>query len=147
MSDSDDQTRDLVAEHGWAVITVPEDSEGPGFAYSVGLVEQFGHAEVAVSGLSNDLMHRLINDAAAAIADGDTLAPGTETAALLEGYADAVRAVAESNYGAYFGTALRYYGQQPFDAVQIFWPDRAGLYPWEEGYASDEQARMDEMAR
>lgn len=146
MSRGDDRTRDLVAEHGWAVVTVPEDEEGPGFAYSVGLAERFGHPEVAISGMPTDLMHRLVNDAADLVAGGTTLTDGVRTDALLDGYACIVRAAAAANYGEYFGAAERYYGGRPFEAVQVFWPDRDGRYPWEAGYASDSQARMDETA-
>ena len=140
-----DRTRDLIAEHGWTVIIVPEDEAGPGFAYSVGLAERFGHPEVAISGLGHDVMHRLINDAAAVVASGTALQDGARTDALLEGYSCAVRAAAPSNFGDYFGEAQRYYRGQPFDAVQVFWPDRAGRFPWDSEYASAAQARMDDQ--
>lgn len=144
MTESDSRLRDLVAEHGWAVVAVPEDDEGPGFAYSVGLAERFGHPEVAVSGVPADLMHRLVNDAADLVASGTVLTDGARTGALLVGYDCAARAVAAGNYREFFGAAERYYGGRPFRAVQVFWPDRDGRYPWEPGYASDEQTRMDQ---
>lgn len=142
---SDERTRDLIAEHGWAVIRVPEDEEGPGFAYSIGLTERFGHPEIAISGLPGDLLHRLVNDAAALIAGGERWAAGTRTDALLEGYACTVRAVVPPNVHTFLGAAVRYYGDEAFGAVQVFWPDRDGRYPWETEYAGAEQARMDEQ--
>ena len=132
--------------HSRAVITVPEDEVGPGFAYSIGLAKRFGHPEVAISGMPTDLMHRLINDAGELIASGTALTDGARTDALLVGYDCVVRAVAAANYGDYFGAAERYYRGRPFDAVQVFWPDRDRRYPWEAEYASAEQARMDEAA-
>ena len=143
MSDADEALNALVAEHGWAVVTVPEDDEGPGFAYSIGLAERYGHPEVAVSGLPPDLLLRLVNDAAALVAGGAVLEDGARTDALLIGYACAVRAVAADSYGEFLGAAVRFYRGQPFDAVQVFWPDRDGRYPWETGYANGPQARMD----
>ena len=147
MNKGDDRIRDLVAEHGWAVVAVPEDDEGPGFAYSVGLAERFDHPEVAISGMPTDLMHRLVNDAADLVASGTTLAGGARTDALLVGYDCVVRPVAAANFGEYLGAAERYYGRRSFEAVQVFWPDRDGRCPWEAGYASDEQARMDRPVR
>ena len=132
-----------MTDHGWAVIKVPEDEVGPGFAYSVGLGERFDHPEVVISGLGLDLMHRLVNDAAAVVASGTALRDGSETDALLKGHACAVRAASPSNYDDYFGEAARYYRDRPFEVVQVFWPDRAGRYPWDSEYASAAQARTD----
>lgn len=143
MSASTDRTRELVADHGWAVIKVPEDEAGPGFAYSVGLAERFDHPEVVISGLGLDLMHRLVNDAAAVVASGTALQAGSETDALLEGYPCAVRAASPLSYDYYFGEAARYYRGRLFDVVQVFWPDETGRYPWDSEYASAAQARTD----
>ena len=138
-----DRTRDLIDEHGWTVIIVPEDEVGPGFAYSIGLAERFGHPEVAISGLRNGLMHQLVNDAAEVVASGTALSDGAQTDALLEGHPCVVRAAAADTFGDYFGEAERYYQDEPFDVVQVFWPDQVGRYPWDAGYASAAQARMD----
>lgn len=36
--------------------------------------------------------------------------------------------------GDYFNVAKTFYGQADFKAVQLFWPDRSGKFPWEEGF-------------
>ncbi len=61
---TDDIDRKLLAdikEYGWHVIAVPEDEEGPAFAYSIGLFHSLQHAEVIVFGLDVRLMHEMIN--------------------------------------------------------------------------------------
>lgn len=40
-----------VQQHGWHVLKVMEDNEGPAFAYTVGLYHSFGHPELIVVGL------------------------------------------------------------------------------------------------
>jgi hypothetical protein len=141
-----ERTRDLIAEHGWTVIIVPSDEHGPGFAYSIGLFERFAHPEVAISGLPNELIHRLVNDAAALIAGGTKLADGEQTEALIEDLPCSVQAAHPSNFGYYFGEAQRYYGDQVFGVIQVFWPDQSGRFPWDPGYASAAQARIDRRA-
>lgn len=144
MSSALDRTRSLIAEHGWAVIRVPEDIIGPGFAYSIGLVENYGHPEIAVSGLPGPLMHRLVNHAAALVAEGMAFQHGRQSDALLEGCACEIRALAPESYDEYLGRAVWHYDDRPFEAVQIFWPDREGRYPWDPGYDTAEQERMDQ---
>lgn len=50
--DNDQKLLDDVQGHGWHVIGVEADNEGPAFAYSIGLYQTFGHPEVVVFGLS-----------------------------------------------------------------------------------------------
>src|SRR3954451_20971966 len=49
-----------VEEFGWHVVLIPEDDEGPAFAYNVGLFGTFEHPEIVVLGLDLGVMHRLI---------------------------------------------------------------------------------------
>ena len=68
--------RESIATHGWGVIKVPEDDEGPGFAYSIGIHTTFVHAEVIVFGLELGLMHRMINNIGEEIRSGRSFASG-----------------------------------------------------------------------
>jgi len=76
VNQGDAKVRADVAEYGWHVVMVSGDEEGPGFAYSVGLKETFGHPEIIMFGLRSDLMHTLINDLGEMLRQGQTLAVG-----------------------------------------------------------------------
>jgi len=52
----DQKLLDDVAEYGWHVIKVLDQPDAPGWAYSVGLFQNFGHPEIMVFGLDLDLM-------------------------------------------------------------------------------------------
>jgi hypothetical protein len=43
-------------------------------------------------------------------------------------------------WGALFATAVAWYRGAPFAAVQLLWPDRNGMLPYETGY--DQRLRM-----
>jgi hypothetical protein len=133
MSQADAALRDLVERHGWAVVKVPEDDRGPGFAYTVGLTRAFGHPEVLISGLDLDLLHDLLNDVGAQVRDGARFAPGDDSDDVLEGYPVTFRAIVPAAFGTYLGAAVRFYGDAPFEALHCIWPDRAGRFPWDAG--------------
>ena len=60
----EDRERKVVSdieEFGWHVVMIPDDDEGPAFAYSIGLFKSFGHPEVILFGLDLGVMHQIIN--------------------------------------------------------------------------------------
>ena len=119
-------------EHvGWHMITVAEDDEGPGWTYSIGLFHSYGHPEVVVFGLPNDIMQGIVDTIAALIKAGSRFADGDETGEVLSGYPCVFREVQPSHYEAHFGYAEWFYKSQTFPVLQCVWPDKGGHYPWE----------------
>src|SRR5947209_11847293 len=74
-----------VARHGWHVIGVEEDEEGPAFAYSIGLYRTFGHPEVIVLGLPVRVLHRIINAVGEEVRSGERFEHLDEPGAGLDG--------------------------------------------------------------
>ncbi len=133
MSRTDDEIAADVAEYGWAVISIPEDTAGPGFSYTVGLQRSFGHPEILLAGLPPPTAHSVLNDAGEMVRAGRTFTPGAVTAELLEGYDATFRPVPEFQFPAYLGEALRFYNGEPLQVLQLVYPDRGGRWPWDEG--------------
>jgi hypothetical protein len=44
-------------QHTWFVNLIPRDALGPGLAYSFGFYEEFGHPEIIIFGLAEEMMH------------------------------------------------------------------------------------------
>lgn len=130
---ADEHDRKLLADvegHGWHVIGVEEDEEGPGFAYSIGLYHTFGHPEVIALGLPVRVLHRIITAVGEEVRSGKRFEHLDESGDVLEGYDVAFRAVERRHYPDYFCYARWFYRGDGFPALQCVWPDSARRYPW-----------------
>lgn len=121
-------------EHGWFVNMIAEDSEGPGFAYSFGLYEEFQHPEIIIFGLDSAIMHEVINCTGDLVRKGARYGDGDVTGELLEGYNCAFRQVNPLQYRETCNWAVWFYGDSEFPVLQLFWPDKRGRFPWDEEF-------------
>jgi hypothetical protein len=119
-----------VQDHGWHVVLIEADAEGPGYAFSVGLYETFEHAEVIIFGLDVGVMHRMINAIGEQIRAGERFAHLDESDGALENYNVCFRSMERRHYREYLGYALWFYQGDQFPTLQCFWPDVEGCYPW-----------------
>jgi hypothetical protein len=126
---------DDIAKFGWYDICVEEDEEGPGFNYTVGLMLKFGHPEIIIFGQKKTLLYAVLWIAVQDIEKGRQFVEPGLYEDLLHGYACYAKPVHPSQHRAYLGYAMwfcRHCGQPgTLKAVQLFWPDKAGKFPWE----------------
>lgn len=120
-----------IAEYGLHVVTVPEDAEGPGFSFSVGLWESFQQPEVILFGLPGEVATELINLVADEADEGQRFLDGTRHEGLLQDYPVRFLEVPKSRYGEFLGIASWAYEGEDFAAVQLVWPDKQGRWPWD----------------
>lgn len=107
-----------VATHGWVVMRVSANGDGPDFAYSIGMVRTLGHPEIIIVGLPHDRAHRIINDVGAAARRGERFTAGDVSDEFLSGgYRVTFRAVPAYQYGAYLGIGMRFYGDESFPVL------------------------------
>jgi hypothetical protein len=138
LDESDLRVRADIERYGWHVALVPPDEATPGavgWAFTIGLEQSLRHPELAVFGLDHELALGLLNRAADAVRRGWRFEPGATYDGLLEGYACAVREIDPRWYDVFLGNAQWHYQGNAFRALQLFWPDPAKRYPWEEGFA------------
>lgn len=74
-----------------------------------------------------------MNGVAAEVRRGRRFGEGDRSDEVLEGCPVAFRRVAAEFYDEYLGQAIRYYGGTAFPALQCFWPDVEGRFPWQPG--------------
>lgn len=120
-----------IARVGWHVVLVPPDAQTAGWAHSIGLVERFGHPELVVFGADLERIGPLLNAVAARVAAGRRLEAGTQLSGVLRDLPLAVREVAPRWIQSFLGNAAWYAGRPDLPALQIFWPDPAGRFPWD----------------
>ncbi len=122
---------------GWSGTHVfPEEGE-PGFEYTIGLGKTMGHPEIIIFGLeagvSHDALWRMVDNMKLGL---NYREPGEYTG-ILKNLRCAIRPVDPAWHDGYFGQGLWYYEHEGdpdgLEAVQVFWPDSQGRFPWEEG--------------
>ena len=123
-----------IGRFGWHCLHVyPQQCEmGVGFTYTIGLAETFHKPEIAIFGLDRKTSHAILNDCVELIRRGDTFPMDTLVSEVVAGDVKVqFKRVREDKLDACFGTAIRYYGKRRFDALVLFWPSKAGAFPWE----------------
>lgn len=134
---------DKIDQYGCFVMGVFDpDHDIPDFAYSIGFPKSLGQGDVLISGLDLTMMRRLVNDTHALCREGFRLADFARTSELFSSLDCVVREIAEEHIRGDFMTSALWYAEsvcdQPFtSAFQLVWPDKAGLFPWEEGFAEN----------
>lgn len=119
---------------GWHVLEVfSEDDSAPLFAYTIGLEQTFGHPELVIFGLNDDLdvMHRVLNALGERVRKGERFEHGARKRGVLSGYVCAFARFPKSAFEEHLGQASAFYGGKPFRAVQCIWPDPKKRFPWD----------------
>jgi hypothetical protein len=131
--DDDDEQRviDDVQRHGWHVVGIEEDAEGPGFAYSIGMQHTLNHPEIIVFGLKNaKIMMQIINVIGDEVRKGEAFEDWHERDQILDGYSCIFRTAPAEAYPDYLGCAMWFYRPDSFSVLQCVWPDMQHRYPW-----------------
>ncbi|HRB71488.1 MAG TPA: DUF4262 domain-containing protein [Flavobacterium sp.] len=126
-----------IDQFGLQVIMVSSTNYLPSFAYSIGLTTTYNHPEIICFGLSNETAHEIINDVAAIIKRGVQIKKENIYTEIFQDSRATFLKVDERNIQDYFGTALNYYGDRNFEALQLVWTDRNDKFPWEEGFEEE----------
>ena len=136
MDPAEQKVHDDIATFGWHCIKVHEDSEGPGFAYTVGFQRTFTHPEVIVFGQAPEVMHGMLNRIAERLRGGHPHTAGQSYWGILDEYKCHFLAVSPQLLSEYVGWARWYYKDEPLTVLQCVWPDRQGKFQWEPGASS-----------
>lgn len=141
VDDLEADVRDNIDTHGWHVMIVRADGDGPDFAYSIGMEKTLGHPEIIVFGLREELMHAMINSIGHRVRAGESLVPGQPIADVLDGVDCILAPVHPTRLRDHFGYALWFYEGPRFRALQCFWPGKLnGRFPWDDD--ADDIAQM-----
>jgi len=121
-----------IRQYGLQVLHILEDETGPPFSYSVGLFKTYGHPEIIMVGLKQQLAHTLINNMAHDIKEGKIFVPLTFEADILDNFDCYIVEVEKEHYDNYVGQAQNYYDGDDFPLIQCIYPTVKGIYPWED---------------
>jgi Domain of unknown function (DUF4262) len=133
----DAEIAEVVRQHGWFAAYISDHK--PPFLYSVWLMQTCSHPELIVFGLDGKNAHALLSAVIRDIRAGHSFAePGVYSVKV--GGADrqiGCHCVHPTQHPLYLGFAMgfcRKIGRTgELEAVQLFWPDAAGEFPFEVG--------------
>lgn len=133
----DDEIAQVVKEHGWYAASV-YDHEPP-FLYTIGLMQTCCHPELITFGLEPSNAHALFSGIIRDLRAGRSYAePGIYTIVLgQDAHRVGLRRVHPTQHPLYLGFAMgfmRTIGRiGELEAMQAFWPDHDGKFPFEVG--------------
>ena len=117
----------------------PKD-ESP-FIYSIGLLQNFNHPEIIITGLPLRVAHVFLNEFREVIKTGLRIEPEKIYTEFSQGNLPLVfKTVAKNFQPAFLGYGLDYYRTfepdlfRRFSAFQMVWSDTKGRFPWEPGF-------------
>jgi hypothetical protein len=135
--DLDRQILDTIAREGWMVLGIEASDEGPQYAFSVGLFRTLGYPEIVVMGLPPAVSQDLINEIGSRVRAGDRFGVGQRYEGIASNFPLAFIEMDRAYYRPYLGYARWFHRGSDFPAVQVVWPDKQGIFPWEPDYDAD----------
>ena len=131
---------EVVREHSWYVADTYDGS--PPFLYTIGLLQSWSHPELVLFGLEPSKGHRILSTIVREIRNGQTFREAGSYSDILKGDLQVgIRRVDPSQHAVYLGYAMGYVrfidriGE--LEAVQVFWPDKTGKFPYDVGCSLD----------
>lgn len=131
------QIKQIVEEYGWYVALFEAEDSLPSFGYTIGLRKNFKHPEIIMFGLPVDVMGALLNLAGDKAKAGEVIKEDVLYEDMLTDLPVAFKGVHPDNMPDYFGYGMDFYEHKAFPALQLFWPDEQGAFPWENHFNKD----------
>ena len=132
-----------IEQHGCYIALLEADNYLPGFAYTIGLYQQFNHPEVICFGLSNNVLGALLNHVKDLVKEGTSMEAGKPYKDFLDDHEIRFLEVEKDFYADYVGYGGWFYGNNfDFPLLQMVWPDREHKFPWEPEFNKDWKFRQ-----
>jgi Domain of unknown function (DUF4262) len=132
LDESEQNVLNHVENYGWSVTSIRDEEGSPGWAFTVGLFENFGHPEITIFGVEPKARISILNWIGKTVSEGKAFTVDREHDWVLNQHNCWSRAVQKVWYKDLFGWAIWFYGGTDFPVVQCLWPAKDGTYPWQE---------------
>jgi len=133
----DEEIAEVVRDHGWYAANV--NDANPPFLYTIGLMATYNHPEFIIFGLDVDDAYALFSQLIDNIRKDKTYSEQGVYTVTIGGNEHQVgfRSVHETQHPLYLGFAMGFLSSigriGELRAMQAFWPDTAGRFPFDTG--------------
>ena len=129
----------MIETNGWALEPVAPDGDAdpptPAYAYTIGVPALVGFPEIALFGLTPVASKGLLDLVVDALRGGTEIPLGVELVGLLDNDLRCLFAPVDVDEASgTFVTLDAWYRGQPYQVVQLLYPDRKGFMPYEPSY-------------
>lgn len=115
--------------HGWFGTHVFEDANGPGFSYTTGFWRRFAFPELILFPLPNAVSHEIFWNFFHDLEEQKLIRENEPISGIFDGFDVVLKKVRTEHFPAYFGWSQWFYRGDNFEAIQLFFPDKAGRFP------------------
>jgi len=133
----DDQEKAFVAairDHGWFGTHVGADEDQPSFSYTTGFQVSLRAPEILIHSLGFELAQNILWDVFRDLKAGKQLQLGQPISDVLGNHRACFFRVDRSHYAEHLGWSRWFYGGDAFECLQLVWPDRDDVFPWQDGF-------------
>lgn len=123
-----------IREHGWYRTRVFAEGDQPEFSFTTGFWVTLGQPELIVVGLQSDIAHAVLWDAFRYLKAGGQLPLRARTDDVFGNLPAVLYDMDKKFYPDYLGWSRWFYAGDDFPCLQVIWPDRSGVFPWEAGF-------------
>jgi uncharacterized protein DUF4262 len=132
LSKGDQDFLRIIDKSGWHIMYVAPREKDPQlwWGYSTGIFYHWKHPEIVLFNLDYDSTVNIINGIGGWIKNGGILKPGKEYSEFFSDCKCIFRPVLKVHSKEYLCWSDWFYERKVFPTLQCFWPDAAGIYPW-----------------
>lgn len=123
-----------IREHGWFRTGVFAETGHAGFSYTTGFWWSIGQPELIMFSVKHEIAHNVFWDVFRDAKASQILPIANRTDQVFGNLPAFVFPVAKRHYAEHLGWSRWFYGGDEFPCLQIVWPDRNGVFPWEKGF-------------
>lgn len=133
----DEHEKNFVAkirQHGWRGTNVFPEGDSRGFGYTTGFWSSVQFPEVITFSLKSEVADQIFWNIFKKAKEG--LPPGQQRRVrnVLERMDVVLLPVSKRYYAEHLGWSRWFYGGDEFPSVQLVWPDRNNVFPWQSGF-------------
>lgn len=126
-----------VEAHGWAVVYVNAGANTPGYAYTVGLFENYSHPDLMISGLPQTTSAVILNNLGKRVKQGENFEVCEPVDGVMQGYKARFAPMHPGWTIKMMALNEVYVRLSDLPSIQVLWPDVSGSYPDEEACDRD----------
>jgi hypothetical protein len=120
-----------IKQHSWIGIHVGGSDEALGFSYTIGLWHQYRVPEVLLYSLPAEISHQIFTNIVTDLKKGLRLDVQKPVSGILEHQDVYLKPLTVDQRSDRLIWCDWFYQGNSFEAQQLFWPDRAGNFPWD----------------